>query len=497
MEKIVWIISSDRQSLLEIQRSVNETGGMRALCMMTMDIIKSTIAKLYSQEDVKITSPSLIMLDYDTDVAKDAILYFENTSNIENIAGVPLYFLVSKESEELEQQCYNQGAIGVLVKPFKSIMLKRIERVAWQYNITKSYERSLQKQASEIEAAKSILELNKQLENRNNFLKLAFGKYFPDDVIEEILESPMGAQIGGKRRHLAVLISDLRGFTSLSEDMTTEAMTDYLDYYFERMIDEIIRFKGTIIEFLGDGILAIFGDNNTDMLYCESAIAAAINMQNRMAEVNEYGRQKGYAELNMGIGVHCGEVFVGNVGSNTMMRYNVIGRTVNECSRIESYSVGGQVLASDELINCLSSKVFSPNKITILAKGLNKRMVMHDINGLYWNDGYFLNDSQEEPLKNARKGDTVQLYLVDNKIIESHFLKARLIQISLKSAKLSITGDIPADLFLQNFSISCYNANNEEVFADVYGKVIEVTDDIVSIRFTHVNHDLNRYVNSI
>lgn len=113
-------------------------------------------------------------------------------------------------------------------------------------------------QANHLREQEEIMKLNRQLEARNRLLRQVFGQYFSDDIFNEILENPEGAAIGGKKRELTVMMADLRGFTSISEGLSPEKVTDVLNYFFQSMLPALIEHKGTVIEYLGDSILAVF-----------------------------------------------------------------------------------------------------------------------------------------------------------------------------------------------------------------------------------------------
>ncbi|MCR5702163.1 MAG: adenylate/guanylate cyclase domain-containing protein [Lachnospiraceae bacterium] len=381
MKKIIWVIGNDRNKMIEMQRKINMTGSMQALCMLSYEALQKVVASDNYNNSSDISRPSLIIIDYNLIVKSD----FEPLSVIKKqreLAGVPLFFVVEKRSEDVEEECYAKGAMVILHKSFSKSEVMRIENAAWQYENTKNYEKMLQKQATDLKDAKEIVSLNRQLKTMNDLLYQVLGRYFSDDVVEVILEQPQGATIGGEKREVTVMMSDLRGFTSLSEEMEPETVTALLNFYFEKMLEAILKYHGTVIEFLGDGLLSVFGapldlDNPTS-----DAIAAAISMQNAMKEVNSYCAKQGYSELEMGIGIHCGEVFVGNIGSERMMRYNVIGRVVNECSRIESNSAGGQILVSEKAISKAGCPVQVAGRLDIIAKGLKKPIPAGEVVGI-------------------------------------------------------------------------------------------------------------------
>src|SRR5262249_22755747 len=141
---------------------------------------------------------------------------------------------------------------------------------------------------------------------------------------------------------------DLRGFTALAERLSPEEVVDYLNAYFERMVELILRYRGTINEIMGDGILVIFGAPTSGDDDAERAVACAVEMQIAMDRFAADRRQQGLATAEMGIGLHTGRVVVGNIGSARRTKYAAVGTAVNLAARVESYTTGGQILISEE-----------------------------------------------------------------------------------------------------------------------------------------------------
>src|SRR5262249_42312880 len=174
-----------------------------------------------------------------------------------------------------------------------------------------------------------------------------FGRYVLDDVVASLLSSPEALALGGELRKVTVMMSDLRGFTAVAERLTAEEAVRFLNGYLQTMVDLILKYRGTINEIMGDGILVIFGAPTVAPDDAERAVACAVAMQVAMEGVNARSRERGLPEVEMGIGVHTGEVIVGNIGSARRMKYAAVGTNVNLTGRIESYTTGGQILISD------------------------------------------------------------------------------------------------------------------------------------------------------
>src|SRR5919199_53781 len=142
------------------------------------------------------------------------------------------------------------------------------------------------------------------------------------------------------------LMSDLRGFTSLMGCLAPEQVVTIINRYLSAMVDVILQYEGSINEFIGDAIFVIFGAPLWRPDHAQRAVACAVAMQLAMVSVNAQNRSDGLPEVEMGIGVNTGEVVVGNLGSHKRTKYGVVGTHVNLTARIESYTVGGQILIS-------------------------------------------------------------------------------------------------------------------------------------------------------
>ncbi len=501
MEKVVWIIGSNREELLGAQRRINSTGSMRAYCLLSAAALEQAIERQAAGGYVRSSSPSLIIIDYQTAAAENFAM-LSLLKNQQALASVPLFFMTEERSERLDEECFSRGALVVLSKPFTKTGILRIERMAWQYEVTKNYEKMLQKQAGDLQAAKEIMRLNKQLQSRNELLYQVFGRYFSDKVLEVILEKPEGAVIGGEKQELTVMLSDLRGFTSLSEELEPEAMTKLLNFYFGKMADIIIGCHGTIIELLGDGILAVFGTPLASDEPTEDAVAAAIKMQNYMGEVNAFCSEQGYPALEMGIGIHRGEAFIGNVGSEKIMRYNVVGRVVNECSRIESCSVGGQVLVSAEALESISCPVELHNHMSVTVKGIQNPLSVGEVIGIGGRHRCRIENVEFDALKPVEDWVLFNLYPIEDKMISEEPVMAALLRFSRKRAVVRLLKSegendrVALDVY-SDAEVFAAGKDGKALFNGVYAKVVEDRQGALLLHFTHVSRSFQRFADGI
>ena len=226
--------------------------------------------------------------------------------------------------------CIESGAEDYLVKPVNRVLLNArvancLERKRW-HDREQAYQR--------------------ELEKNQRFIRQTFGRYLSEEIVASLLEQPGGLELGGDRRKVTLLMCDIRGFTRIGEQLPPERVVALLNNYLGAMSDVIMHFGGTVDEFIGDAILAIFGAPVAREDDSARAIACAVAMQREMLRVNARNQALGLPVVRIGIGLNTGEVIAGNIGSEKRAKYGVVGHHVNLTSRIESYTEGGDILAS-------------------------------------------------------------------------------------------------------------------------------------------------------
>ena len=177
-------------------------------------------------------------------------------------------------------------------------------------------------------------------------------------------------------------MADLRGFTSLSERLAAEEVVAMINIYLETMTEIIQKYQGTIDEFIGDGILVIFGAPVLRPDDPQRAVACAVEMQLAMTSVNDRNRRAGYPEVALGIGINTGEVVIGNIGSKKRIKYAVVGRAVNLTARIESYTVGGQIFISDSTLSECGDICRIDSAMQVMPKGVKQPLTIHELGGI-------------------------------------------------------------------------------------------------------------------
>lgn len=212
--------------------------------------------------------------------------------------------------------------------------------------------------------------------------KDAFGRYMSPELYESIQRGEL--KLGGETREITILISDIRGFTTLSEGMEPEELVSLLNSYFESQVDAIQRYGGTVDKFMGDAILARFG---APVWYPDHARRAVLAMLAMRAALEEFNRQleaQGRTPLRIGIGANTGPAVVGNIGSSSRMEYTIIGDTVNAAQRIEELTkeLKWDLLISDNTYEQVKDLVHvaPPHRITL--RGRQQETLVYPVIGL-------------------------------------------------------------------------------------------------------------------
>ncbi len=169
-------------------------------------------------------------------------------------------------------------------------------------------------------------------------IKQAMGKYLSQDIMKNVVKNIDDIKLGGKRANVTVLFADIRGFTSMSEKMTAEEVSMILNEYFTEIEPIITKYNGVINKFIGDAVMAIFGEPIQDLNHPVNAVKCAYEMLKKVEELQDKWLFEGKPKIEIGIGINTGDAFVGNIGSEKRLEYTVIGDTVNLASRIESYN---------------------------------------------------------------------------------------------------------------------------------------------------------------
>jgi len=333
---------------------------------------------------------------------------------------------------------------------------------------------------------------SEDLERSSELIKKMFGRYLSTEVMNTLLEDPSALELGGEKRKVTIMMTDLRGFTALSERLKPEQVVQLLNSYFDVMVDVVLQYNGTINEIIGDALLVIFGAPQEMLDRAQRAIACAIEMQNSMAKVNARNRAQGLPDLEMGIGLNETEVIVGNIGSSKRSKYAVVGSGVNMTSRIESYSVGGQILISESVRLEAGEILRIDAQRDVLPKGAETPLRIYEVGGIAGNYNLAL-DSKDQPMVALARHIPLKYTLLEGKKARKKELEASVVRLSKKCAEISLAGTVS---LLTNLKMNLRDVDENLSTRHFYGKVIKRTGKgglTQLIRFTSVPPEVDAY----
>lgn len=320
-------------------------------------------------------------------------------------------------------------------------------------------------------------------------MRRTFGRYLTDEVVASLLETPSGQRLGGERRKVTVLIADLRGFSAVSEYLPPEQVVNVLNLFLGTMSDVVTHYQGNINEFLGDGIFVMFGAPIYRPDDSQRAVACAIAMQNAMAAVNDRNRQLGMPLLEMGIGIHTGEVIVGNIGSQRRAKYTVIGRHVNLAARIESYTVGRQILISESTYqDAGAASIQVEGQMRVEPKGIKEPITLFDVRGI---GGRYKVSLPEEVESFVTLAQPVPIHytVLEGKHSVGTVFEGQIVRMSEFGAEVR-SRQLPMPL--SNLKLAVLTTGTTIEIEDLYGKVLQrkaECEGCFRIRFTGVLPD--------
>ncbi|MCL4540568.1 MAG: HAMP domain-containing protein, partial [Bacteroidetes bacterium] len=317
--------------------------------------------------------------------------------------------------------------------------------------------------------ARAFTRMTEGLKDRDR-IKDTFGRYLTQEVVKRLLDSKDGLKLGGEIRELSIMMSDLRGFTALTSTMIPEQIIKFLNRYLGKMVDIILDHHGIIDEIIGDGILAFFGAPEALENHPELAVACALKMQLAMEDINRQNEADGLPQLEMGVAVNTGEVVVGNIGSEKRAKYGAVGAQVNFTGRVESFTVGGQVLVSRGTYERLAEKLDVKQILDVEMKGVPGKVKLYDIKGIVGQYESHLLD-RDESLSQIGDGIAVQVFRLDQKIMSGKGEGGRITYASLTSARVVFENGISP---WEDVRMVIEQDPASQECAEIYGKVISV-----------------------
>ncbi len=402
-----------------------------------------------------------------------------------NWRDLPVIMISALDEMDSVVRCIELGAADYLSKPFNPVLLRARVGACLEKKRLTDLEKAQKRQLQELNAA---------LEVRNRFIRQTFGRYLSDDIVETILEKPDGLKIGGEKRQATILMSDLRGFTSLSEGLPAEDVVSMVNIYLETMTDIILKYQGTIDEFIGDGILVIFGAPFQRPDDAQRAVACAVDMQLAMAAVNDRNRQAGYPEVALGIGVNTGNMVVGNIGSKKRTKYGVVGSNVNLTARIESYTVGGQIFISENTLKACGDIVRLDNAMQVSPKGVKEPLTIYEVGGIAGDYQLFLPPKQEVDWIELDKQLPIQFTVVEGKHVGELRHNAAIMKLAPKMAEITAEMLPP---YLANLRLSLYDSGERLITDNLYGKVLthlSAHPPVFQVNFTAIPPEAETYL---
>jgi adenylate cyclase len=213
-------------------------------------------------------------------------------------------------------------------------------------------------------------------------MRRLFGQYVSKDVCEQLVENPSLARLGGQRREMTVLFSDIRGFTTVTEQGNAEDVVGMLNEYFTRMVEIVFTHRGTLDKFVGDMVMALFNAPLDDPAHADHAVEAALDMIQELEALNRKWAAEGrFAGLDIGIGINTGPMIAGNIGSEAIMSYTVIGDAVNLGARLESLNkqYGTRIIISDATRQRLTGRYSLKALGDVVVKGKSEPVAIFEV----------------------------------------------------------------------------------------------------------------------
>lgn len=319
------------------------------------------------------------------------------------------------------------------------------------------------------------------------FVREAIGRYLSDEVAQAVLAEPDALALGGERREVSVLMSDLSGFSALSERLEPERVVELLNVYLGKMTEVIDQYGGTIDEFIGDAILVIFGAPIQRPDHAERGVACAIAMQQAMDGVNAEMTARELPELEMGIAVNTGEVVVGNIGSEKRAKYGVVGSPVNLTSRIQALAASGEVVTSTSTRNAVGPSLDLSGTREVAMKGFAEPIKVHFVAGLGGEYNLSLPETTSESIAALAVPVRCSYGVMDGKELHSQGLSAEMVRLSNTQAVVLTSKPVDERT---DIKLSIPIGEDDET-SDVYAKVIEaerssVGGPMLTVRFTSI-----------
>lgn len=400
-------------------------------------------------ERIKEERPDILLLDlfmYDM----NGFEVLKEMHKDEELRSIPVIVITGLKDKNAAVRCIEAGAFDILTKPVNPALLEArvsacLEKKAWR-DKEQAYQR--------------------ELEKNHTFIRKVFGQYMSDEVVKEILDTGDGMELGGAKRVVTIMMTDIRGFSVLSQELDAVDCVTVLNNYFGAMTPLIQKYDGVINEFLGDAILAIFGAPVASDDHAQQALACAIEMQQGMKDVVRKNKSEGLPSIEMGIALNTGEVVVGNIGSEKRQKYGVVGHHVNLTGRIESFTVGKQVMVSQYTLAHIEADVEVAQTLEVEAKGIKEPVKIFEVTGI--GAPYNLSiESEHEDMHKLEEELFVSFNTLSGKAVADEIIKGHIIETSGNSARLATDGELEVLTNLRMTVPDFLDGENDQVFSKV------------------------------
>ena len=266
--------------------------------------------------------------------------------------------------------------------------------------------------------------------------------------VQKVLEGALG-QLTSKKienqlaREVTILLADLRGFTPICSSYPASTVLALLNRCLVRMSELVFHHHGTIDKFMGDSMLVLFESNSDPAEGVRRALVCAVDMQNAMHELNQLHKNSDYPEMYFGIGINTGRVLSALLGSDLYSEYTVIGDEVNLASRIESFSLRGQVLISESTYERAQGFVATGEPMDVFVKGRSKVVVLREVTGIP-------SMAKVVPRQESRRSPRVEVKIafgykmVVNKVVLPEAHQGRILDIGYHGILVEVDAPIPA-----------------------------------------------------
>jgi adenylate cyclase len=305
--------------------------------------------------------------------------------------------------------------------------------------------------------------------------------------VQEVVLGGKELMLGGDRREVTLLFSDLRNFTQFAERTPPENVVQILNVHFDAMVRIISDHGGYVVDFLGDSLFAVFGAPKTTQDHAFQAIKCGLMMQLTRQRLNNDLASPHLPRLEMGIGINTGSCVVGNMGSQVRIKYGVVGHAVNLAARIETFTVGGQILISEATRLMAAGLVAVTGPFQAYGKGVEGAIQIWEVRGIPDTPGMTLSPTVPGLLALSQPL-AVHFRLITGKQIASELYQAEITKLSEAGAAMR------TDLALEDFAavqIELQNKDRKKIHLD--GKVVGRNGDrnIFFLRFSPVDETGN------